>query len=110
MRSKWDRKNKTDIFNDRMKQRKEKEAERKRLFEEAGKPDPNYKKPDDSAQQPPAPSTSTPPSSATPATPAKPEPPVTAPAPKPVKNDTASRPGKADRLRRGSSGRHGSKF
>ena len=108
MRNKWDsnRKNKTEIFNDRMKQRKEKELERKRLFEDAGKPDPNYKKPDDSAQQPPAPSTSTPPSTATPATPAKPEPSV-APAPKP--KDTASRPGKAERERRGPT-RHGRRF
>ncbi|MEZ0226190.1 MAG: hypothetical protein ACAH83_16665 [Alphaproteobacteria bacterium] len=105
MRNKWDKKNKTDIFNDRMKQRKEKEAERKRLFEEAGKPDPNYKKPDDGAPKPPAPSTSTPPASTT-ATPAKPEPTV-APAPKP--KDTASRPGKAERERRGPT-RHGRRF
>lgn len=102
MRDKWNRKNKTDIFNDRMKQRKEKELERKRLFEEAGKPDPNYKKPEDNAPQPPAPSTSTP-STPAPATPATPKPPV-APAPKPA--TTADRPGKAERERRGSSGRH----
>lgn len=108
MRNKWDKKNKTDIFNERMKQRKEKELERKRLFEEAGKPDPNYKKPDDSAQQPPVSSTSTPPLAPTPATPATPRPPV-APAPKPA--NTADRPGKAERDRRGSSGRrHGRRF
>jgi hypothetical protein len=109
MRNKWDKKNKTDIFNDRMKQRKEKEAERKRLFEEAGKPDPNYKKPADSAPQPSAPpasTTSTPPSTSTPATSATPKPPV-APAPKP--KDTATRPGKAERERRGPT-RHGRRF
>ena len=97
MRSRPDKKNKTEIFNERMKQRKEKEQEMKRRFEEAGKPDPHLKK-DDSAQQPAAPSAPKPP------TPAKPKPPV-APAPK---QDIPNRPGKAERERRGPN-RHGGK-
>ena len=91
MKDKW-KKNRTDVFNDRVKQRKEKQEEHARLLKEASKPDPNYKK-DDGAEQP-----------STPATPATPQ--ISAPktpAPKPA--ETANRPGKADRVRRGG-GRH----
>ena len=95
------KKNKTEIFNDRMKQRKEKQAEKAQRLEDAGKPDPNLKK-DDSAQQPPAPSTSKP------ATPAKSEPPVAPPTQ--VDKGKPNRPGKAERERRGPTRSGGRRF
>lgn len=96
MGHKSDKKNKTEIFNERMKQRKEKAQEKARLFEEAGKPNPSVKT-NDNAQQPPAPST--------PATPAKPNPPAPA-----VEKEKANRPGKAERERRGPTRHDGRKF
>lgn len=91
-----DRKNKTELFNDRAKQRKEKQAEKAQRLEDAGKPGPATPAPttNDNAPQPPAP--------------AKPEPVVAAPKP-PVK-EPANRPGKAERERRGPYRSGGRKF
>jgi hypothetical protein len=73
-------KTKAELFNERAQLRKDKAKERLRQFEEARKPDPAIKSdgPDNRPPAPPVP-----------------------PAPKKPKEETANRPGKAERQRRG---------
>ena len=99
MRDKRDRKNKQELFNDRAKLRKEKQAERAQKLEEAGRPGPAVKK-DDNAQTPPAPSSPLP---------VKPEQPA-APPPTQVVREKPNRPGKAERERRGPTRNDGRRF
>lgn len=99
MADKRDRKNKTELFNDRAKLRKIKQQERAQRLEEAGRPAPTVKT-DGDAQQPPA--------TVTPA-PKKPETSVAQP-PKPAEREKPNRPGKAERERRGPTRSGGRKF